>query len=131
MLEIRWKCTHFPLITFLLLIIDNNIESRKNRLQWEESAYLISIKFNENSKSYEGKMCTFSSNFEQNLLFFRSSKVSWTKTLHKKRYLLSAHSSVMINLIISKNKLAFTVTVLQKNVNNLWKCVEIDKNQGK
>ena len=39
----------------MLLIIDNNIESRKNRLQWEESAYLISIKFNENSKSYEGQ----------------------------------------------------------------------------
>ena len=37
------------------MIIDNNIESRKSRLQWEESAYFISIKFNENSKSYEGQ----------------------------------------------------------------------------
>ena len=65
--------------------------------------------------------------FRAEFFFFRSSKVSWTKTLHQKRYLLSAHSSVIINLIISKNKLAFTVTVLQKNVKNLWKCVEIDK----
>ena len=37
------------------MIIDNNIENRKNRLQWDESAYFISIKFNENSKSYEGQ----------------------------------------------------------------------------
>ena len=36
------------------MIIDNNIESRKNRMQWEESAYQISIKSNENWQSYEG-----------------------------------------------------------------------------
>ena len=35
------------------MIIDNNIESEKNKVQWEESAYQISIKSNENWQSYE------------------------------------------------------------------------------
>ena len=48
------KYTHFSLITILLLIIDNNIESKKNRMHWEESAYLISIKSNKIRQSYQG-----------------------------------------------------------------------------
>ena len=38
----------------MLLIIDNNIENEKNKVQWEESAYQISIKSNENWQSYKG-----------------------------------------------------------------------------
>ena len=36
------------------MIIDNNIEGEKNKVQWEESAYQISIKSNENWQSYKG-----------------------------------------------------------------------------
>ena len=47
------KKIDFSLITFLLLIIGNNIGNEKNKVQWEESAYQISIKSNENWQSYE------------------------------------------------------------------------------
>ena len=33
---------------------DNNIESRKNRIKWEETAYQISKRSDKNWKSYEG-----------------------------------------------------------------------------
>ena len=33
---------------------DNNIESRKNRMKWEETAYQISKRSDKNWKSYEG-----------------------------------------------------------------------------
>ena len=36
------------------MIIDYNIESRKNRIKWEESAYLISIRLDKNERSYGG-----------------------------------------------------------------------------
>ena len=36
------------------MIIDNNIDSIKNRLQWEESAYQISIRSDKNLQSYKG-----------------------------------------------------------------------------
>ena len=36
------------------MIIDNNIDSNKNRLQWEESAYQISIRSDKNWQSYKG-----------------------------------------------------------------------------
>ena len=36
------------------MIIDNNIENEKNKVQWEESAYQISIKSNKNWQSYKG-----------------------------------------------------------------------------
>ena len=52
------------------------------------------------------------------------------KNFTSERYLLSANSSVMINLIISKNKLAFTVTVLQKNVKTYENVSKSIKNKG-
>ena len=36
------------------MIIDNNIDRKKNWLQWEESAYQISIRSDENWQSYKG-----------------------------------------------------------------------------
>ena len=39
---------------FLLLIIDNNIDSIKNKMQWEESAYQISRRWDQNWKRYMG-----------------------------------------------------------------------------
>ena len=48
------KNIDFSLITFLLLIIGNNIELEKNRMQWEELAYKISLRSDQNWKSYMG-----------------------------------------------------------------------------
>ena len=48
------KNIDFSLITFLLLIIGNNIELEKNRMQWEELAYKISLRSDQNWKSYIG-----------------------------------------------------------------------------
>ena len=36
------------------MIIDNNIDGNKKRLQWEESAYQISIRSDKNWQSYKG-----------------------------------------------------------------------------
>ena len=55
------------------MIIRNNVESRKNRIKWEESAYQISIGSDESLKSYEGqKIAQIRGKCEkcQKLLFF-------------------------------------------------------------
>ena len=38
----------------MLWVIDNHIENRKNRMQWDESAYQISAKSNKKWPRYKG-----------------------------------------------------------------------------